>query len=58
MNKEDPYAYDDHVDSCAHLSKVAWNRFRHLPTAQALTEGERLDMLLKRIWQAHNEHTL
>lgn len=46
--------YDDHVDALAHLSKVAWNKVRHLPTYQAIDEGEKLDRVLCSIWKGHN----
>lgn len=46
--------YDNHVDACAHLSKFAWQRYRHLSTMQTIQKGERLDVILTRIWSGHN----
>jgi len=48
--------YANHVDDCAHLSKFAWQRFRHLNTILAIQEGERLDSILNRIWVGYNIH--
>lgn len=42
--------YSKHADNCAHLSNFAWQRYRHLPTPEAISKGERFDNILGRIW--------
>ncbi len=50
--------YSAHIDKIAHLNLVTLRRFGHLPTEQAIQEGEAFDRHLNRIWSGHNKFLL